>query len=161
MLAEARPSTSALAERLEKLDSEELELFQVSYELAMQVITEYWQGVRITERDLVYSEDRTEDFCSWVVSEGREVWVRSLAVNDLADLAREEMILEEHPEVQRQQGRPQWDSDPRWVAHRLYDERYANTDRRELHGTLRRLMRNGGIVLRPRGVAGGQAQAGA
>lgn len=151
LLAAARPETSKLREALSRLSLEELELFQWSYELAMQVITDSWNGPRLPELDLTLSEDSTEDFCAWVVSEGRAVWERALGMTDLADLVREEFILKDHPEIQRQQGRPQWDAEPRWVAGRIHQQRVGDADP-SLHLEVWRLSRSYERYLRPRGV---------
>jgi hypothetical protein len=84
LIEETRPSLALLTERLETLNQTELEHWQRAYEVAAEAICPYWDGPDMGGDVGVLSEDDTEDFCNWIVSQGRALW--ELATAPGADL---------------------------------------------------------------------------
>lgn len=73
LLAEARPSLRVLEAELGELSQSRLESFIVSYAVASDAIREPSEGIDIDGVGIL-SEDSTEDFCEWIVSQGESVW---------------------------------------------------------------------------------------
>ena len=53
----------------------------------MHAVCEPWDGPLVD--GVSFSEDDTEDFTDWVVSQGASAWHRACEADDLAELARE------------------------------------------------------------------------
>jgi hypothetical protein len=82
---------------------------------------------------VVLSEDATEDFCDWVVAQGRDFWQAAVASRaDLSGLAREYQRAEEFGNAasrawngsalgQKYQG----SHSPRLLAYAVYDARFG------------------------------------
>jgi hypothetical protein len=124
LLEVTRPRSSELRIALAELSTPELELFQLSFKVAQEAITDYWNGPVVPEAGGALSEVSTEDFCAWIVGEGRGVWNRSLENGvDLVALAQEMFRLKSRPDP----ARPQWDTPVESVCWRVYENR---SDRR-------------------------------
>ncbi|MBX7218538.1 MAG: DUF4240 domain-containing protein [Blastocatellia bacterium] len=86
VLESAKPELQRLVDWLEAASREEIVEFQRTYEDAAQAICDYWDGPVVG--DIVFSEDDTEDFCTWVVSQGRALWEQALVAADLEPLVQ-------------------------------------------------------------------------
>ncbi|MET7393043.1 hypothetical protein ABZS66_06040 [Dactylosporangium sp. NPDC005572] len=72
----ARSQASILA-WLREAPEDEIVAFQLTYELAAEALTDYWDGPVVD--GVRYSEDDTEDLCMWIVAQGREFWTAARA----------------------------------------------------------------------------------
>ncbi|MEZ0231190.1 MAG: DUF4240 domain-containing protein [Planctomycetota bacterium] len=84
LLDATRPDLAKLAAHLEAMSQGELEAYQLAFVRSMEDVASDWSdGIRVGDR--VLSEDDMEDFCAWVVGEGRAIFERATAPG--ADLA--------------------------------------------------------------------------
>lgn len=89
LIETTKPKLALLVGRLEALGQTDLEHWQKAYEDAAEAIVPYWDGPDIGGEVGTLSEDDTEEFCKWVVSQGRGLWQRATAPDaDLKLLAR-------------------------------------------------------------------------
>jgi hypothetical protein len=116
LLDEARPSLDRLASILENLSAEQLEAFQRFYSDAALAVCPYWEGPYSKRQKQHLSEDGTQDFCEWVVSQGLTLW--KAAVSDKTDLSTlADVYLQAEYE-----GRPEY---PKWRAVEKQDEYFG------------------------------------
>jgi hypothetical protein len=95
VLEQARPNLGRLATWLEVASRAEIEDLAREFRRAKQhVVADYSKGIEVD--GVVLSEDATEDFCDWVVAQGRDFWQAAVASRaDLSGLAREYQRAEE------------------------------------------------------------------
>ena len=82
VLDSARPSLRRLADWLESATQQEIEDYAVSFRNAAEDITNYWDGPE------GYSEDSTEDLCTWTVSQGEVLWRKAVT----REISLEELV---------------------------------------------------------------------
>ena len=89
VLEKAKRDLGRLAAWLETASRLEIEEFAREYRCAKaRVIADYSQGIEID--GVSFSEEITEDFCDWIVAQGRPVWQAALASHAyVSGLARE------------------------------------------------------------------------
>lgn len=87
LLDSTRPSLQALATRLERLPRERLIAYADTYVEAMFAVCEPWDGPLVS--GVQFSEDDTEDFTEWVVSQGQVYWERACKAERLDLFVRE------------------------------------------------------------------------
>lgn len=87
LLDEARPSLQLLVGALERLPRDRLLAYARSYDDAMMQVCEPWNGPEVD--GIQFSEDDTEDFTVWVVSQGRAYWKQAVASEDLTEFVRQ------------------------------------------------------------------------
>jgi hypothetical protein len=89
VLEQARLDLGCLAVWLESASRLEIEEFAREFRCAKaRVIADYSKGIEID--GVAFSDEVTEDFCDWIVAQGRPVWQAALARRDYVfALARE------------------------------------------------------------------------
>jgi hypothetical protein len=127
-----RPDLLALAEQLEKLDREQLLSYYHFYEVASDAVCHQWEGPYIDDEIRHLSEDGTQDLTYWIVSNGKDFWLRATEPDaDLVELfwMSVEVDRGEIPDP------PKWTSDvandnrrgsqtPNYIAGAIYRERF-------------------------------------
>ena len=78
VLEQARPNLGRLATWLEVASRAEIEDLAREFRRAKQhVVADYSKGIEVD--GVVLPEDATEDFCDWVVAQGRDFWQSAVA----------------------------------------------------------------------------------
>jgi hypothetical protein len=123
ILDSTRPNLQRLIEWLEAATREQLIEFQRSYDEAAQEVCDFWSGPTVD--GVTLSEDDTEDFCRWIVSQGRIFWEQVVKASDLESFVRIYWAAE----------RPNWDSfvinpmyrgfqSPGIIGHAVFESRF-------------------------------------
>ena len=86
VLESAKPNLQRLVDWLETATREEIVAFERTYEDAAKEVCDYWSGPTVD--GVGFSEDDTEDFCHWVVSQGRALWRQARTAPDLEPFVR-------------------------------------------------------------------------
>lgn len=133
LLDETRPDLSRLAALLEAMSKDELERYQLAFVEAMWDVSPDWSA-GIDTGKYVLSEDGMEDFCAWVVGEGRAVYERATAKDaDLVAL----VALMERAQKGAEPAHPRWApsrplpaelrgyNSPHYIAKPIYERRFG------------------------------------
>lgn len=86
LLEASRPSLQRLEDWLGRAEPERIVEFARAWRDASEAIADATNGPTVDGERL--SEDDTEDFCHWVVSQGRETWQTALPPAALEDFVR-------------------------------------------------------------------------
>ncbi|WP_395842330.1 DUF4240 domain-containing protein [Archangium violaceum] len=131
VIERCKPSLATLSEWLESAKREDVENFQRFYLDAATCVAEAWNGPVVD--GIEFSEDSTEDFTAWVVSQGRSVWQQAVDSS-----ANQEALVREYWRVS--EGEPSayvaWSTEgvrgeyagylaPEAIAHAVYERRFG------------------------------------
>jgi hypothetical protein len=133
VLEQTKPDLGRLATWLEAASRAEIEDFAREFRRAKEhVVADYSKGIEVD--GVIFSEDGTEDFCDWVVAQGRDFWQAAVASRaDLSGLAREYQGAEESGSKAASRA---WNASalgqkyrgshsPRLLAYAIYDARFG------------------------------------
>ena len=133
VLEKAKRDLGRLAAWLETASRLEIEEFAREYRCAKaRVIADYTQGIEID--GVSFSEEVTEDFCDWIVAQGRRIWQAAVASRAyVSGLAREYQRAKESGSKAASRA---WNGSalgqkypgshsPRLLAHAVYDARFG------------------------------------
>jgi hypothetical protein len=133
VLEQTRPDLGRLATWLEAASRAEIEDFAREFRRAKaRVIADY--SKRIEFDGVTFSEEVTEDFCDWIVAQGRRIWQAAVASRAyVSGLAREYQRAKESGSKAASRA---WNGSalgqkypgshsPRLLAHAVYDARFG------------------------------------
>lgn len=87
VIEKTKPNKEKLNQWLETAEKERIVQFYLAFASASEEIADYWDG--IVYKDGQFSEDDMEDFCNWIVSQGKEFWLETTKENaDLISISK-------------------------------------------------------------------------